>query len=63
VIALDVPRHGESDQDLAAAIPGAELVRIPDRGHLGTVTDPLCKGKVLAFLEARRPTGGLEAPA
>lgn len=51
--AADSP-YIDTDQDLAAAIPGAQLVTIPDQDHLGAVTDPLFKDKVLAFLEARR---------
>ena len=36
---------------LAAAIPGARLVIIPDRDHLTVVPDPRFKQEVLAFLE------------
>jgi pimeloyl-ACP methyl ester carboxylesterase len=38
---------------LAAAIPGARLVIIPDRSHLTVVPDPRFKQEVLAFLEQR----------
>jgi len=36
---------------LAAAIPGAKLVTIPDTNHLSVVPDPRFKEKVLAFLK------------
>ena len=51
--AADLP-YVDTHQNLTAAIPGAKLVTIPDRDHLGTVTDPLFKDEVLAFLKARR---------
>jgi pimeloyl-ACP methyl ester carboxylesterase len=37
--------------ELAAAIPGARLVIIPDRDHLTVVPDPRFKEEVLGFLE------------
>ena len=36
---------------LAAAIPGAKLVTIPDTNHLSVVPDPRFKEEALAFLE------------
>ena len=42
---------GRADE-LVAAIPGAELVVIPDADHL-VVFDPRCKERVLSFLERR----------
>jgi pimeloyl-ACP methyl ester carboxylesterase len=38
---------------LVSAIPGARLVVIPDRDHLGVVTDPRFKEEALAFLGLR----------
>lgn len=38
---------------LAAAIPGARAVSIPDTDHLSVVPDPRFKQEVLAFLEAQ----------
>jgi pimeloyl-ACP methyl ester carboxylesterase len=38
---------------LVDAIPGARLVVIPDRDHLGVVTDQRFKDSVLAFLDSR----------
>jgi pimeloyl-ACP methyl ester carboxylesterase len=37
--------------ELAAAIPGARLVIIPDRDHVTAVPDPQFKKEVLTFLE------------
>jgi pimeloyl-ACP methyl ester carboxylesterase len=51
--AADFP-YVDTRQDLASAIPGARLVTIPGQDHLGTVTDPLFKDEVLAFLEGCR---------
>ena len=48
--AADFP-YVDTHQDLVSAIPGARLVTIPGQDHLGTVTDPLFKDEVLAFLE------------
>jgi len=39
-----------SDDLLAAAIPGARLVRIPERDHLSAVTDARFRSAVLEFL-------------
>jgi pimeloyl-ACP methyl ester carboxylesterase len=41
----------ETDEKLAAAIPGAKLVTIPDTNHLSVVPDPRFKEEALAFLE------------
>lgn len=43
-----------SAQELAALIPGAEALDIPDRDHMQAVGDKAYKAGVLAFLE-RRP--------
>lgn len=43
-----------SAQELAALIPGAEALDIPDRDHMMAVGDKVYKAGVLAFLE-RRP--------
>lgn len=43
-----------SARDLAALIPGAEVLDIPDREHMPAVGDKAYKAGVLAFLE-RRP--------
>lgn len=40
----------ESAAKLAAAIPGARLVEIPDSDHLGPITDRRFQDEVLAFL-------------
>ena len=51
--------NGEADvtvgspDGLAAAIPGARLVRIPERDHLTVVPDPRFKEAVLQFLTDR----------
>jgi pimeloyl-ACP methyl ester carboxylesterase len=45
----DVP-YVYTDQNLAAAIPGAMLVEIPDSGHLGVLFDSRFKDEVLNFL-------------
>lgn len=45
----DVP-YVETDQDLAAAIPGARLVTLPGQDHLGAVFDPSFKEAVQSFL-------------
>lgn len=59
---VDIPVlivDGEDDvlatnpEELAAAIPGARLVMIPNRDHLTVVPDPRFKEEVLAFLEAQ----------
>lgn len=47
--AVDFP-YVETDQNLAAAIPGAKLVTIPDRDHLTVLFDPLFIEEVLSFL-------------
>ncbi|MCC6946427.1 MAG: alpha/beta fold hydrolase [Bradyrhizobiaceae bacterium] len=43
-----------SGQELAALIPGAKLLDIPDRDHMRAVGDPVFKKGVLEFL-AQRP--------
>ena len=45
---------GGSAAELAALIPGAEALEIPDRDHMKAVGDRAYKDGVLAFL-ARRP--------
>lgn len=47
--AADHP-YVDSAPKLAAAIPGAEIVTIPDADHLRAVTDPRLKEVVLGFL-------------
>lgn len=58
---LDLPVlivNGEEDalvgspDGLAAAIPGAKLLKIPDRNHLTVVPDPRFKAAVVEFLKA-----------
>lgn len=39
-----------SDKKLAGVIPGAQLVRIPNKNHLDVVSDENFKAEVLAFL-------------
>jgi len=45
----------DSAHRLAAAIPGAKLVTIPDTDHLSVVTDPRFKTAVVEFLDALSP--------
>jgi pimeloyl-ACP methyl ester carboxylesterase len=40
-------------EDLAALIPGAQVLAIPDRDHMLAVGDRVYKAGVLKFLEAR----------
>ncbi|MFX0080638.1 MAG: alpha/beta fold hydrolase [Candidatus Hodarchaeota archaeon] len=41
----------KSDQKLANAIPGAQLVRIPNKDHLSVVIDQQFKNEILMFLK------------
>ena len=41
----------ESDQKLADTIPGAQLIRIPNRDHLTVLSDPGFKEEVVKFLK------------
>lgn len=43
--------YADSDDALAEAIPGAQLVTIPNKNHLTAVTDPLFKQAVIEFLK------------
>lgn len=45
----DIP-YVYTDQNLAAAIPGARLVEIPETDHLGVLYDPRFKDTLLDFL-------------
>lgn len=42
-----------SDERFVAAIPGARLVRIPDRDHMSVIPDPRFKAAVIEFLTQR----------
>ena len=44
-----------SPDELAEAIPGARLVKIPDREHLTVVPDPRFKEVVVDFLKGASP--------
>ena len=48
----DLP-YARTDDALAAAIPGSQLVEIPDADHLSVVADPRFKDEVLRFFQAR----------
>ena len=43
-----------SAQELAAIIPGAEVLDIPDRDHMRAVGDKVYKEGVLSFLSRRQ---------
>lgn len=47
----DLP-YARTDDALAAAIPGSQLVEIPDADHLSVVADPRFKDEVLRFFQA-----------
>jgi pimeloyl-ACP methyl ester carboxylesterase len=46
----DVP-YVKSDQKLANAIPGAQLVRIPNKNHISVIIDQQFKKEILKFLK------------
>lgn len=45
--------YAATDQDLVAAVPGAELVEIPGADHIGALVDPAFKDAVVEFLARR----------
>jgi len=48
----DLP-YARTDDALAAAIPGSQLVEIPDADHLSVMADPRFKDEVLRYFQAR----------
>jgi len=50
----DLP-YARTDDALAAAVPGSQLVEIPGADHLSVVADPRFKHEILRFLQAKQP--------
>lgn len=44
--------------DLAAAVPGARFLALPEEGHLSAIRNPLLRAEVAAFLEQLAPDPG-----
>ncbi len=55
--ANDLP-YADTDQDLAALIPGAALVEIPDADHYSVLADARFKDEAVAFLAANSAGSG-----